>query len=165
MSAAEPPAAWIRTPRSERSVPRAVARSTVIGTPSAPLRAPATIRPVRRSSPSRYQPPARAMMAPSSAAATTISATRRARGFMASQYQTAGRVQDSGAERNEERYRPDVLALVTLRQAEHVLREIVQHHLLGHRGDLVQADLAEQSLDVELLGVSVAAMRLHGHVT
>src|SRR5438093_10680515 len=49
---------------------------------------------------------------------------------------------------------------VALRQAEDVLGEIVEHHLLRNRRDLVEADLAPEPLDVELLGVAVAAVSL-----
>src|SRR5947208_1218479 len=66
-----------------------------MGTPRRPLRTPATIRPVLRSSPRRYQPPAPAMTAPRSAATATICTIRRARDFMDSQYQTVPRNQDS----------------------------------------------------------------------
>src|SRR5438445_144651 len=187
ISTGEPLTAGTRTPLSRRLVPRVTARSTVMGTPRRPLRTPATIRPVLRSSPRRYQPPAPAMTAPSSAATATICTIRRARDFMGSQYQTVPRNQDSrsgwapriaimgptatiymGSRDNDslsgrrERRRGE--RLITLGQAEHVLREVVQHHLLGHRCDLVEPHLAEQSLDVKLLRVPVAAVRLHGHV-
>jgi catechol 2,3-dioxygenase-like lactoylglutathione lyase family enzyme len=49
---------------------------------------------------------------------------------------------------------------VALRQAEHVLGEMVEHHLLGHRRDLVEPHLAPETLDVELLRVAVATVRL-----
>src|SRR3989441_68940 len=53
---------------------------------------------------------------------------------------------------------------IALRKAEHVLREVVEHHLLRHRRDLVKPDLAPEPLDVELLGVAVAAVGLQRHV-
>src|SRR5882672_2622478 len=46
-------------------------------------------------------------------------------------------------------------ASVALGQPEDVLREIVQNHLLRDRRDLVEADLAPEPLDVELLRVAV----------
>src|SRR5436309_5766626 len=95
ISTGEPLTAGTRTPLSRRLVPRVTARSTVMGTPRRPLRTPATIRPVLRSSPRRYQPPAPAMTTPSSAATATICTIRRARDFMDSQYQTVPRNQDS----------------------------------------------------------------------
>src|SRR5919198_6642066 len=54
---------------------------------------------------------------------------------------------------------------VALRQAQHVLGEVVEDHLLGDGRDLVEPDLAPEALDVELLGVAVAAVRLQRHVT
>src|SRR2546429_8073561 len=49
---------------------------------------------------------------------------------------------------------------VALRQAEDVLGEVVEHHLLRDRRDLVEADLAPEPLDVELLCVAGAAVSL-----
>src|SRR5215468_4285245 len=49
---------------------------------------------------------------------------------------------------------------VRARQPQHVLGQVVERHLLGHRGDLVQAHLAPQALDVELLRVAEASERL-----
>src|SRR5438034_6148755 len=95
ISTGEPLTAGTRTPLSRRLVPRVTARSTVMVTPRRPLRTPATIRPVLGSAPRRYQPPAPAMTAPSSAATATICTIRRARDFMDSQYQTVPRNQDS----------------------------------------------------------------------
>src|SRR6267143_6673459 len=42
---------------------------------------------------------------------------------------------------------------VALRQAQDVLGEVVENHLLGDRRDLVEPNLAPEPLDVELLGV------------
>src|SRR5215470_18965916 len=50
------------------------------------------------------------------------------------------------------------------RQSQHVLGEIVQGHLLGHRRDLVEPDLAPQPLDVKLFRVPEAAERLERRV-
>src|SRR3989442_3907670 len=41
--------------------------------------------------------------------------------------------------------------LVAARQPEHVLADVVQHHLLREWRDLVETELAPQTLDVELL--------------
>src|SRR6266568_3158129 len=151
ISTGEPLTAGTRTPLSRRLVPRVTARSTVMGTPRRPLRTPATIRPVLRSSPRRYQPPTPAMTTPSSAATATICTIRRARGFMDSQYQTVPRNQDSrsggaphiaimGPDRDHIYGQPRYMGnrdndrlsgrrerrrgerLITLGQAEHVLR-------------------------------------------
>src|SRR5713226_5359840 len=53
---------------------------------------------------------------------------------------------------------------VALRQAQHVLGQVVEHHLLGDRRDLVEPDLAPEPLDVELARVAVAAERLERRV-
>src|SRR5437773_583074 len=53
---------------------------------------------------------------------------------------------------------------VALGQPQDVLGEIVEHHLLRDGRDLVEADLAPEPLDVELLGVAVAAVRLERRV-
>src|SRR2546425_9145115 len=53
---------------------------------------------------------------------------------------------------------------VALREAQHVLGEVVEHHLLRDGRDLVEAHLAPEPLDVELLGVAVAAVGLQRDV-
>src|SRR5262245_6862789 len=53
---------------------------------------------------------------------------------------------------------------VALGQPEHVFRDVVEDHLLRHRRDLVEAHLAPEPLDVELLGIAVAAVGLEGDV-
>ena len=45
-----------------------------------------------------------------------------------------------------------------------MLGQVVERHLLRHRRDLVEAYLAPEPLDVELLGVAVAAVGLQGDV-
>src|SRR5436190_11055720 len=50
---------------------------------------------------------------------------------------------------------------VALGKAQHVLRQVIEDHLLRDGRDLVEPHLAPQPLDVELLGVAVAAVRLH----
>jgi hypothetical protein len=54
--------------------------------------------------------------------------------------------------------------LVRPGQAEDVLGEVIQHHLLRDRGDLEQPGLAPVALDVILLRVAVAAVGLQGRV-
>jgi aromatic ring hydroxylase len=49
---------------------------------------------------------------------------------------------------------------IALGEPEDVLREVVEHHLLGDRRDLVETHLAPEPLDVELLRVAVAAVGL-----
>src|SRR5882724_2225339 len=53
---------------------------------------------------------------------------------------------------------------VALGQPEHVLRDMVEDHLLRHRRDFVEAHLAPEPLDVELLRVAVAAVGLQRDV-
>src|SRR4029434_9024866 len=53
---------------------------------------------------------------------------------------------------------------VALGQSQHVLAVVVQGHLLGDGRDLVEPYLAPQPLDVELLGVAVAAVGLERDV-
>src|SRR4029434_2464146 len=53
---------------------------------------------------------------------------------------------------------------VALGQPEHVLRDVVEDHLLGDRRDLVEAHLAPEPLDVEFLRVAVAAVSLQRDV-
>src|SRR5262249_17666540 len=53
---------------------------------------------------------------------------------------------------------------VALGQPEHVLRDVVEDHLLRHRRDLVESHLAPEPLDVEFLGVAVAAVGLQRDV-
>src|SRR5919204_1278518 len=53
---------------------------------------------------------------------------------------------------------------VALRQAQHVLADVVEGHLLRDRRDLVEPHLAPQPLDVELLGIAIAAVGLQRHV-
>src|SRR4029434_11309045 len=54
---------------------------------------------------------------------------------------------------------------VALGQPEHVLRDVVEDHLLGDRRDLVEAHLAPEPLDVEFLRIAVAAVGLQRDVT
>src|SRR5918993_3983095 len=58
-----------------------------------------------------------------------------------------------------------MLPSIRLGQAEHFLRNEVQHHLLRHRCNLQQSRFAPQSLDVILPRVRVAAMHLHRAIT
>ena len=51
--------------------------------------------------------------------------------------------------------------VVGARHAEHVLAEVGEDQVVRHRRDLVEARLAELSLDVVLLGKPEAAMGLH----
>src|SRR5262245_48022377 len=148
-TAGAPAAGDIVTPRRRTREPVTTAESTLTATPSRVLRTCPTRRPVRRASLRTYQ----AAATPTTTIATrTTIAVRRTGRFMGSRYQT--------------RIRPGRLAdSVTAGQAQHVLAQVVEHHLLGHRGDLVEADLAPQTLDVELLGVAVPTVRLYGHVT
>src|SRR6266581_6794106 len=53
---------------------------------------------------------------------------------------------------------------VALGKPEHVLRDMVEDHLLRHRRDLVETHLAPEPLDVELLRVAVAAVGLQRDV-
>src|SRR5438093_2625226 len=53
---------------------------------------------------------------------------------------------------------------VALGKAQHVLRQVVEDHLLRDRRDLVEPHLAPEPLDVELLRVAVAAVRLQRDV-
>src|SRR2546423_1258470 len=53
---------------------------------------------------------------------------------------------------------------VALRQAQNVLGEVVEDHLLRDGRDLVEAHLAPEPLDVELLGVAIAAVGLQRDV-
>src|SRR5262245_19755048 len=53
---------------------------------------------------------------------------------------------------------------VALGQPEHVLRDVIEDHLLRDRRDLVEAHLAPEPLDVEFLRVAVAAVGLQRDV-
>src|SRR2546426_12021314 len=60
--------------------------------------------------------------------------------------------------------RPFGYMSVALRQPQDVLREVVEDHLLRDGRDLVEAHLAPEPLDVELLGVTVASVGLQRDV-
>src|SRR5256885_13918134 len=49
-------------------------------------------------------------------------------------------------------------ASVALGQAEHALGDVAQDQLLADRRDAGDHDLAQEALDMELLGVAIAAM-------
>src|SRR5258708_112875 len=53
-------------------------------------------------------------------------------------------------------------ASVALGQAEHALGDIAQDQLFADRRDARDHDLAQEALDMELLGVAVAAMGQDG---
>src|SRR5439155_1812860 len=53
---------------------------------------------------------------------------------------------------------------IALGKTEHVLREVVEHHLLRDRRDLVEPDLAPEPLDVKFLRVAVAPVGLQRDV-
>src|SRR5215475_797469 len=56
--------------------------------------------------------------------------------------------------------RPSRERSIRARQAQHVLGQVIQRHLLGHRRDLVEPDFTPEPLDVELLRVSETPERL-----
>src|SRR5687768_8676942 len=58
----------------------------------------------------------------------------------------------------------DSFALIRAREAEFVLAEVVEDHLLGDGGDAHDADFAPVALDVEFAGVAEAAVGLEGAV-
>src|SRR6266851_6615658 len=53
-------------------------------------------------------------------------------------------------------------ASVALGQAEHALGDVAQDQLLADRRDARDQDFAQEALDMELLGVAVAAMGQDG---
>ena len=100
-------------------------------------------------------------------------------GLSPSQVQGAGACLDQGRATAQNCFRQDiqarpagrghqstgaVLALVGAGQLQHMLRDVVQDHLLGDGGDAHQPRFAPVALHMVLLGVAEAAVGLHGLV-